>query len=395
MIVFQSIVSLHGEVRITCEKLVLAIVLVCLSHGLEAQDVDSLRTMILQCFNESRFVEVIDYTRQALALYEQADDKYNMAGCYNTIAGAYMRMGQYDEAISNYNICTEIMDEIGGDMAAVNKRYIMNNIASIYFDMEEYDQSEEMYRKCIDMLGDTGDDPKANLDLATYYQNLSGVRLMQAGLTAADDPQYDKTLADAIGFAEQALDLSQRYDDIQEKIINRRIALSRAYHAAGRLDDAHAQLDTALVIAQREKELYFETVIVMLNGQYAHDRGDDKTSEELFLKALDIAKENQYNQFYMDCLQGAYLATRTSHPERSIGYLEESIKMKDSIHNEDQQALIRDYQVKYQMAEKEHELELQEEQTPPPAWVDLGGGDLAARIGCGVGLQCRPTQTPQ
>ena len=35
--------------------------------------------------------------------------------------------------------------------------------------------------------------------------------------------------------------------------------------------------------------------------------------------------------------------------------------MRDSIYNENQQALIRDYQVRYQMAEKEHELELQQE----------------------------------
>ena len=350
-------------VKMACKKVVPAIVLVCLSLGLNAQDVDSLRAKILQCFNESRFVEVIDYTEQALQLYEQAGDKYNVAGCYNTIAGAYMRMGQYDEAINNYNICTEIMDEIGGDMAAVNKRYIMNNIASIYFDMEEYDQSEEMYWKCIDMLGDPGDDPKANLDLATYYQNLSGVRLMQLGLIAADDSQHDKILDDAIGFAEQALALSQRYNDNQEKIINRRIALSRAYQAAGRLDDAHAELDTALVVAQQEKELYFETTIVMLNGQYAYDRGDNKAAEQHFLKALDMAKENQYNQLYMECVQGAYLSTKDSNPERSIAYLEECNKMRDSIYNENQQALIRDYQVRYQMAEKEHELELQEEKT--------------------------------
>ena len=148
-------------------KIVLAII-ICLSLGVNAQEVDSLRAKIMQCFNESRFAEVIDYSNQALALYEQADDKYNMAGCYNTIAGAYMRMGQYDEAIRNYNICTEIMDEIGGDMAAVNKRYIINNIAAIYFEMEEYDQSEEMYWKCIEMLGDVGTDTIANLDLATY-----------------------------------------------------------------------------------------------------------------------------------------------------------------------------------------------------------------------------------
>ncbi|MBR4838187.1 MAG: tetratricopeptide repeat-containing sensor histidine kinase [Bacteroidales bacterium] len=331
------------------KNIVLAIVVLCLSFCLKAQDVDSLRVKILQCFNESRFVEVIDYTKQALQLYEQADDKYNVAGCYNTIAGAYMRLGQYDEAIRNYDICTGIMDEIGGERAAVNKRYIMNNIASIYFDMEEYDQSEEMYLKCIELLGDTGTDTIANRDLATYYQNLSGVKLMKG------------EIADAVSFAEQALALSQRYNDWQEKIINRRIALAKAYHEAGRHDESDAELEAALTIARREKEIYFETPIFMLYGQFAYENGDYNTAEQHYLTALRIAKENHFNQFYLECLQGAYLATKTSHPERAIGYFEESVKMRDSIYNEDQQALIRDYQVKYQMSEKEHELELQQE----------------------------------
>ena len=210
------------------KRLFSTIILACLAIGLKAQNADSLRAKILQCFNESRFVEVIDYCTQALQLYEQADDKYNVAGCYNTIAGAYMRMGQYDEALRNYTLCTEIMDEIGGEMASINKRYVINNIASIYFDMQEYDQSEEMYWKCIEMLGDVGADTTANLDLATYYQNLSGVRLMQLGLIEADDPQHDKTQAEAIGFAEQALALSQQYGDNQEKLINRHILLHKA-----------------------------------------------------------------------------------------------------------------------------------------------------------------------
>lgn len=344
-------------------KFFLAIVLFCLSFGLKAQEVDSLRAKILQCFNESRFVEVIDYSEQALQLYEQADDKYNMAGCYNTIAGAYMRLGQYDEAIRNYNICTEIMDEIGGDMAAVNKRYIINNIAAIYFEMEEYDQSEEMYWKCIEMLGETGTDTIANLDLATYYQNLSGVRLMQLGLIKADDPQREKNLAEAIDYAEQALDLSQRYGDRQERIINRRIALSKVYHEAGRQKEVEAELEAALAMVRQAQAIYFETPIFMLYGQYAYESGDNDAAEKHYLTALNIAKENHFDQFYLECLEGAYLASKTSHPERAIGYLEESVTMRDSIYNEDQQALIRDYQVKYQMAEKEHELELQEEKT--------------------------------
>lgn len=338
---------------------IFAMIFVCLSLCLRAQEADSLRIKILQCFNESRFVEVIDYSRQALAIYESEGNLYNMAGCYNTIAGAYMRLGHYDEAIINYNICTEIMDEIGGDMAAVNKRYVINNIAAIYYDMQEYDRAEEMYLKCIEMIGDPGDDPKANLDLATYYQNLSGAWLMQYGQMAAEDPQREKTLADAIDYAEQALDLSKRYDDLQEKIVVRRLALSKAYHEAKRFNEAVAQLDTAHIDAQRENNVYLETAIVMLDARYAFDRGDNIAAEKYYLKALDMARGNQYDQFYMDCLEGAYQSTRDSHPERALGYFEESIKMRDSIYNEEQQALIRDFQVKYEIAEKEHELDLE------------------------------------
>lgn len=340
-----------GEVNMLYKKIVIAIVALSISFGVRAREVDSLRVKILQCFNESRFVEVIDYTEKALQLYEQDGDKYNVAGCYNTIAGAYMRMGEYDEAIRNYNICTEIMDEIGGDMAAVNKRYIINNIAAIYFEMKEYDQSEEMYWKCIDMLGDVGTDTIANLDLATYYQNLSGVRLMQG------------VVDEAIDYAERALELSQRYGDRQERIINRRIALSKVYHEAGRQTEAEAELKDALAMVRSAKIIYFETPIFMLYGQYAYESGDFKAAENHYLTALRIAKENQFDQFYLECLEGAYLATKTTHPERALGYLEESVVMRDSIYNEDQQALIRDYQVKYQMAEKEHELELQAEKT--------------------------------
>ncbi len=339
----------------------MTVIAVLFSLMLKAQDADSLRAKILQCFDESRFVEVIEYTKQALPLYEEAGDLYNVAGCYNTIAGACMRLGQYDEAIRNYNICTEIMDEIGGEMAAVNKRYIMNNIASIYYDMEEYDLSEELYWKCIEMLGETGTDTVANLNLATYYQNISGVRLMQYGQMDDDDPRRDATLAETIDYAEQALALSKRYGDWQEKIINRRIALSKAYHAAGRLEEADAELDTAIIAARQVKELYYETAIVMLYGQYAFDRGDTDAAEQFYLEALDMAKESHYDQFYLECLQGAYLATRSSHPERSLSYLEESVKIRDTIYNEEMQDLVRDYQVKYQLAEKQYELELQEE----------------------------------
>ena len=42
-------------------------------------------------------------------------------------------------------------------------------------------------------------------------------------------------------------------------------------------------------------------------------------------------------------------------------YYEKSVTLKDSIFNEKQQMLVRDYQVRYALAEKEHQLEIQQE----------------------------------
>lgn len=104
------------------KRLFSTIVLACLAIGLNAQDAYSLRAKILQCFNESRFVEVIDYSKQALQLYEQADDKYNVAGCYNTIVNganwiAYPLVESMTvvEAFSGFNAMTGGIVKSQGD----------------------------------------------------------------------------------------------------------------------------------------------------------------------------------------------------------------------------------------------------------------------------------------
>ena len=133
-----------------------------------------LRTMILYFFGNDDFQHVVTYSEIGIGHYQKIGDLFNEAGCYMTLANAYQRLGQFDKAIECYNHCSDLMDEIGGDMAEVNKRYVMNNIAEIHLTMGEYDNAEELYHKCIDMLGEVQEqDTASNLDLATYYQNLS------------------------------------------------------------------------------------------------------------------------------------------------------------------------------------------------------------------------------
>ena len=296
-----------------------------------------LRTMILYYFNNNDFQHVVQYSEVGIAHYDELGDLFNEAGCTMTLANAYQRLGQLDKAIECYNRCNDLMDLIGGEMAEVNKRYVMNNIAEIHLAMGEYDTAEELYRKCIEMLGEVdANDTASNLDLATYLQNLAEVRIAQ------DNPE-------AVGFAESSLDLSRKYHDTPHKIINRLVALSKAYRFVGRSDESKALMDDALQIAKEEGETFLETSIYLQKGD--------------FNKAIAMADENHYDELLQEALEGAYQIERERNPKLALDYFERSVMMKDSVFNENQQQLIRDYQVRYAMQEKEHALAMEQEKS--------------------------------
>ena len=294
-----------------------------------------LRTMILYFFNGNDFQHVVQYSEIGIEHYNKIDDPFNEAGCTMTLANAYQRLGQLDKAIECYNRCNELMDEIGGEMAEVNKRYVMNNIAEIHLAMNEYDRAEEMYNKCIAMLGEVDpNDTASNLDLATYYQNLAEVHIAQ---------HKD----DAVGLAEQSLELSQRYQDTPNKIINRLLSLSKAYGNMGKTKEGERLMDEALQLAEDNNEVFLQAVIHLQKGDYA--------------QAIAMAEENHYDELLQEALEDAYRAERDINPKLALEYYERSVMMKDSVFNETQQQLIRDYQVRYAMQEKEHELQMEQE----------------------------------
>ena len=296
-----------------------------------------LRTMILYYFNHNDFQHVVQYSEVGIEHYDKIGDLFNEAGCIMTLANAYQRLGQLDKAIECYNRCSELMDEIGGEMAAVNKRYVMNNIAEIHLAMNEYDVAEEIYGKCIEMLGEIdASDTASMLDLATYYQNLAEVHIAQ-------------NKDDAVGYAEQSLELSRKYLDTPHKVINRLMTLSKAYERLGRDKESQRLLDEALQLAEDYNETYLQAVIHLQKGEYS--------------QAIAMAKENHYDELLQEALKDAYRYERERNPKLALEYYEQSMAMRDSVFNETQQQLIRDYQVRYATAEKEHALALEQEKS--------------------------------
>ena len=321
-----------------------------------------LRTMILHFFNTEDFQHVVRYSEIGIAHYEKIDDLFNLAGCYMTLANAYQRLGQFDKAIECYNHCSDIMDELGGDMAEVNKRYVMNNIAEIHLSMDEFGQAEEMYRRCIEMLGEVDEaDTASNLDLATYYQNLAEVRIAESG--RLDSLTRAQKLDEAVSFAQRSLDLSQRYHDTHHKIINRLTALSKATFQSGETEEGLKLMEEALRIAKENDDVFMEAVIYVQRGQFESQLQRNADAERDFINAISIAEENHFTEVLQEALESVYPVVRQRDPNKALDYLERSMGLRDSIFNENQQHLIRDYQVRYAMQEKDHELALEQAKT--------------------------------
>ena len=328
------------------------------------QDIDSLRTLIFQHFDNEEYHEVISLTNKALEYYENKNDLFNMAGCHNTLGNAYQRLGQLEEAIANYQRCGELMDQLkeqGGDVDNFyekNIRYTLNNMANIYLLMGDFEASERMFKRCMEMVGEPVEETDYQ-DLATYLMNLASVYLRQA--ESLEGEAKDQKKLEAVDFAEQSLKYSQEHNDRFFKVVSRRIILSEAYFATGRSHEAFEQIGIALDMAEEKNDPLLQTDIHSHYGNYYSTMGDFKASADHYEKAIEIADAGQFEDQKTSALLGAYEATKHFDKGKALEYLEESVKLKEKIFNENQQALIRDFQVKYNMAETTHQLELQQQ----------------------------------
>ena len=321
-----------------------------------------LKTMIYFHYDRAEMSEVISYAQRSIAFYEQKEDWFDLAGCYNTLGVAYQRLGRMEDAIDSYNRCNEVMMKMNEKEANPyyerNIRYTTNNMAAIYSSMGEYDLAEEMFSDCINRLGTPQNDVEYR-DLATYLQNLADVYLTQA--ESLEGRRREEKIEQAVSLAEQSLDYSVAHNDRSSKIIQRMMVVSRAYFADNRIDEATKLLEEARESAEMDSDSFLLTEIELLSGRYQCETEHYKDAEQHFQNAIAMAREEDYVECLLNAYKGAYEASRHFDLEKALGYYEQSVTLKDSIFSESQQLLIRDYQVKYDLAEKEHQLEIQKE----------------------------------
>ena len=335
-----------------------------------AQNEDTLAKLkdsIYGYYHRSEFSEVVKLGHEALPVFEESGDLFEVAGCYNVLGIAYQRMGQFKEAIQSYELCAETLErlkasaegekrEVVNALCNRNLRYTRNNMAEIHFLLGEYDKAEQLYRNCLELLGEPKDTIEL-LDVSVYLQNLAGVSLKQAAFLEGEEKQL--RIASAVEMAEQAFSMSEQYGDKPKKHVNKMVVLAQAYFADGRVAEGIALASKALDMAEAQDDPYLQAEIHAINGEFEVQQGHYKEAERHYRTAAEIAEENKFDELLMSALVGGYETAKHFDRSLALDYFERSTAVKDSIFDAEQQQLLRDYQARYELSEKEHQIELQ------------------------------------
>ena len=351
----------------------IAAILLCLiaSVGAAAQNnggYNPLKDSIFYYYDRSDFEDVVRLGKQAVATYDAQGDLYDLAGCYNLLGNAYQRMGLFKEAIESYERCAQAMEQlkdiqadgensVASGMYDRNIRYTRNNMAEVFLAIDELDRAEKLYRECVEMLGEVKD-TLGFQDLATYKQNLAEVTLKRAEATK-DEAERNALLGNAVGLAEQSVAISRRYDALPFKKTSKLVTLAHAYQAAGQIGEAVAAANEAQASVEAGNNPFLLTEIYALNGSLDASMGRYKEAEGHYSKALSMAKDNHFDVLQMTTLKGAYEAAKHFDKGLALSYLEELADLRDTLLRNEQQQIIRDYQVKYDLSEKEHQLTME------------------------------------
>jgi signal transduction histidine kinase len=313
-----------------------------------------MKSMIFHYYDQQRFNDVVKYANQAVGIYGEMKDSMNMAGCYQTLGIAYHRLGMFDKAIDSYYKSSDILAAIGGDVSKRRSRMVFNNIGAIYLQFEDFNMAEKLYKQCIEMLNDMESDERNMLDLSNYLNNLSEIYGKQA--ESLEGNARKMKINEAISSAQKALELSYKYEDEPVKITQRLITLSVAYISNKEYSKAENLLAEAQKIAEKNNLEYLRAEIFGNHAMIKNNTGNHHQANYFYNTAIEIAENNKYNDLLKVITFAAYLANKEIDPTNALKYYEKYVSIKDSILNEESRRQINDFQVKYNMQEKELEI---------------------------------------
>ena len=289
--------------------------------------------------NDSRFAEAA-LLGQTAEKRTPKDSLRWVSSCYELLNVTYFRQGEFAKAMEYAQKDYDIGERLGNNTI---RSSALNTLAAIHCYTQNLDKAIEYINRAIDIeragsndkalavrLGMKSEilvlkgDPEGSLQAIEEAIDIDrkagrtekvGVRLSQKSDIYAHEEQWEECRSTCL----QALDIFEQTNNTVDKIITLR--------QLGACETQLKQYDAA------EKHLLEGESLCLKTG---------------FLPQLWRIQRNLSN-----------LYRATGRPDKAMDYMERSYALKDSINEERQQKIIDEYQMRFDLTEKEQELESQ------------------------------------
>ncbi len=258
-------------------------------------------------------VKALSYTREALGLALEINDRKGIAASYNNLGVAYRNQGAFDKALEYYIKALGIFEELNNVEGVAT---LKNNIANIYSVKKEYGQALRYLEESYELFVQAGDQEKIigsmnnlgnlNLDLQLYEKALKNYSQayqlsQQHGINFPDPVNNIGNIYFRQGNYQKAIENYMKALEI-ERANNNRIGILNsvtnigiAFAKAGQPKPATQYLDEAEKLVDEMQAYSFLPAILKLKSEILFKEGNSKDAYLTFIE-YDSLRERIYGE---------------------------------------------------------------------------------------------------
>ena len=282
-------------------------------------------------------------SNEALSHYLSINQEYGMASIYNLLGLINNRIGDYETAITNYHQSLKLAEK-GDNLYAISNPY--HNIALIYKDLEDYKQSLEYAQKALELRMPIGD--------STYIgQSFQTIGALYYHLT-----DYEK----AESYLQKALTISESANDINSLAITY-LNLGLLYRDQGKLEESeqlfYQSIDLCESLEAHEdlvNSLVNLSGVYLLNGNFEKAENSARQARKIAIEYNLLPSLKEAMEVLTDALEARKNYKEAFYDSREL------LDVSDSLLNSEKSQQITNLEIKYQVSQKEQQINLQQAQ---------------------------------
>ncbi len=294
-------------------------------------------------YEGGNYPEVLGYCSRALEIAGKIKDRKETAIIQRLTGMAQQRQGKLSLARENFLKARKGFEELGDKRLLAST---LNSTGSLFWELDDFDRALEYYRGALRLFNQVG-----------WIRGTSTV-LNNMGNVYDDQGMPDK----ALDCYQRAL-VTSRQLGLQLSIANNLNNIGDLYQRKGVLPKALSYYKRALHIAEAEKNLHLQTVVLLGTGTVYRDMGNYKKAERRLLEGVETGKITGVLRLVVEgykYLSGVYASM--GDDASALRYFKQYKKSADSLLQKQNRDKIADMQTHRESDEKEKQIDLLKQQ---------------------------------